>query len=120
MKKLTIFLLLIAATAYGEIYRWTDSKGTTHFTNSIYEIPDRYRAKAKPVDLGIPEQKSDQPQPPQASPVAVPSQQASAPAAAATLPPPALPAQVKESVRERPIVRTNKSFRPARRSSEQE
>ena len=59
MKKLLIIFLLLASSAYGEIYTWKDSKGTTHYTNSEYEIPERYRAKAKILNLGIVEKKDN-------------------------------------------------------------
>jgi hypothetical protein len=29
------------------VYMWKDSTGTPHYTNKEYEIPDRYRARAK-------------------------------------------------------------------------
>lgn len=53
MKKLMVMLLFAASSAYGEFYTWTDSRGVAHYTNSTYEIPARYRAKAKVVNLGI-------------------------------------------------------------------
>ncbi len=61
---LLLLLLFAASSAYGEFYTWTDARGTRHYTNSVYEIPARYRAKAKVVNLGI-DQKADQtaPQP---------------------------------------------------------
>ncbi len=40
-------LVFVASAAHGEIYRWADSRGTTHYTNSMDEIPVRYRARAK-------------------------------------------------------------------------
>jgi len=55
MKIISIVLLLLATSAYGEIYKWTDSNGTAHFTNSTYEIPEKYRARAITVNLGISE-----------------------------------------------------------------
>jgi len=55
MKRLLVILIFAASSAHGAIYRWTDSKGTTHYTNSKYEIPERYRAKAKVLDMGIEE-----------------------------------------------------------------
>jgi hypothetical protein len=112
MKKLTIILVLIATSAYGEIYRWTDSKGTTHFTNSIHEIPERYRAKAKTVNLGIPEHNTDQQQPPQATPVVVQPQQSAVPAFATPLLQPTNPAPRTDDTRAR--------ARRARRLSEDE
>ena len=53
MKRLLVMLLFVATCAHAEIYTWTDKKGTSHYTNSIYEIPERYRAKAKVLDLRI-------------------------------------------------------------------
>lgn len=52
MKKLLIMLVLLATSAQAEIYAWKDSRGTTHYTNSTVEIPARYRAKAKVLNLG--------------------------------------------------------------------
>jgi hypothetical protein len=57
MKKLLFILLFLASSAYGEIYAWKDSRGTAHYTNNEYEIPERYRAKAKILNLGIVEKK---------------------------------------------------------------
>lgn len=51
--KRVLMLLLLASSAYGEIYTWRDSKGVKHYTNSEYEIPERYRKKARVLDLGI-------------------------------------------------------------------
>jgi hypothetical protein len=54
MKMLVLVLFLCGATpAWCEIYTWKDKGGTAHYTNSIYEIPERYRSKAKVLDLGI-------------------------------------------------------------------
>ena len=59
MKKLLIIFLFLASTAYGEIYTWKDSTGTVHYTNSEYEIPEKYRPKAKVLNLGIAEKKDN-------------------------------------------------------------
>ncbi len=67
MKRVLLLLLLSASLAHAEIYTWTDSKGTKHYTNKDYEIPERYRAKAKVLDLGIVEKKEGT-SPEQASP----------------------------------------------------
>ncbi len=40
-------LVFVASVAHGEIYKWADSRRTTHYTNNMDEIPVRYRAKAK-------------------------------------------------------------------------
>ncbi len=60
MKRLLFFVILIASTAHGEVFTWTDSQGTAHFTNSFYEIPARYRAKVKVLNMGT-ESKPDGP-----------------------------------------------------------
>lgn len=78
MKRQLLFLLLLVSSAHGEVFTWTDSRGTAHYTNSLYEVPARYRAKVKVLNLG-PEPKADgaasaqqAPQPAQpAMPVAV-------------------------------------------------
>lgn len=67
MKSLVLLLVLAASTAYGEIYTWKDSRGTTHYANSVYEIPQRYRSRVKVLNLGEP-QKTETPPPPQATP----------------------------------------------------
>ena len=51
MIKLLVLLLFVASTAYGEIYTWKDARGTLFYTNSLYEIPARYRARAKLLDV---------------------------------------------------------------------
>lgn len=49
MKRIAVaaFVLVMSSTAYGMVYRWTDSVGIRHYTNKEYEIPERYRKKAK-------------------------------------------------------------------------
>jgi len=42
-----LFVLLLSLPAHGMVYKWTDSAGVAHFTNKDYEVPARYRAKAK-------------------------------------------------------------------------
>ncbi len=64
MKKLLVLLIFMASYAHAEIYTWTDKQGTSHYTNSIYEIPEKYRAKAKVLNLGIVE-KNESPSPQQ-------------------------------------------------------
>jgi hypothetical protein len=49
---LLVVLVFIASAAQGEIYTWTDPRGTAHYTNSMYEIPARFRDKVKVLDYG--------------------------------------------------------------------
>ncbi len=61
--KISVFLIascitLMAADVQAEIYTWKDSRGVTHYANSMYDVPDRYRARVKTVNLGI-EEKGD-------------------------------------------------------------
>lgn len=58
MKSLLVVLLLTASIAHGEIYTWKDHQGTAHFTNSMDEIPVRYRARIKVLAYET-EQKKD-------------------------------------------------------------
>jgi hypothetical protein len=76
MKKLLVILLLLASAAHGEIYTWTDSRGTAHYVNSLYDVPDRYRATVKTLDIGEPKKDTGAPtQPVQVQPAQVaPSQ----------------------------------------------
>lgn len=61
MKKLLLVLVFVASSAHGEIlYTWTDTRGTAHYTNSMYEVPGRYRDRVKVLDLGL-GQKTEQP-----------------------------------------------------------
>ena len=49
MKKslLLVFLLIfLASPVNGEVYKWTDSKGTVHFTDDPSLIPEEYRPKS--------------------------------------------------------------------------
>ena len=49
MKKKSILLVLmfLAPPAHGMVYSWSDSAGITHYVNKEYDIPTRFRAKAK-------------------------------------------------------------------------
>lgn len=40
-------ILFFSSPAYGTVYSWRASNGIVHYTNKEYEIPARYRAKAK-------------------------------------------------------------------------
>ncbi|MCE1225347.1 MAG: DUF4124 domain-containing protein [Geobacteraceae bacterium] len=51
MKKLILFLLLLATSAHAETYKWTDSAGTVHFSESLAEVPASYRNSAKPLGI---------------------------------------------------------------------
>jgi len=51
MKKLILFLLLLATAAHAETYKWTDSAGTIHFSDSLVEVPGSYRKSAKPLGI---------------------------------------------------------------------
>ncbi|UFS72564.1 DUF4124 domain-containing protein [Geomonas sp. RF6] len=85
MKRLALMLLLVASTAYAEMYTWTDSKGTTHYVSSQYDIPARYRSRAKVYDVA-----TGKKLPISAAAAAAPP---SAPAGGAAAQPPQLPAQ---------------------------
>jgi len=51
MKKLILFLLLLAPAAHAETYKWTDSAGTIHFSDSLAEVSASYRKSAKPLAI---------------------------------------------------------------------
>lgn len=48
-RSITLAVLLVASPVMGMVYMWKDSKGTAHYTNKEYEIPDRYRFRAKAI-----------------------------------------------------------------------
>lgn len=52
MKFFFLILLFTASIAYGEIYRWSDREGVVHFSNSVDDIPGRYRSRAKSMNYG--------------------------------------------------------------------
>lgn len=73
MKLACMLVLLMVSSVHGELYTWTDGRGTAHYTNSLYEVPARYRSRVKVLNLGT-EPKSDGSasvqQPPQPAPAA--------------------------------------------------
>jgi DNA repair exonuclease SbcCD ATPase subunit len=64
------FFLHISYIFSGEIYRWTDERGTVHFTDDVSKIPTPYSDQAEKIEvqeetlkevekIGKPEEKSD-------------------------------------------------------------
>lgn len=47
MKSLLLTLLLVAVPSQGMIYMWKDSAGIAHYSNKEYDVPARYKAKAR-------------------------------------------------------------------------
>ncbi len=47
---LTIFLH-VPSLSSGEVYRWTDEKGTVHFTDDASKIPERYSDQAERIEV---------------------------------------------------------------------
>lgn len=58
MKYVFLLVVFVATSFSAEIYMWTDPRGTAHYTNSIYEVPARFRDKVKVLTYGT-EQKGD-------------------------------------------------------------
>lgn len=46
-KTLLWAFLLLASPSHGAVYVWKDTAGIRHYTNKEYEIPERYRSRAK-------------------------------------------------------------------------
>jgi clan AA aspartic protease (TIGR02281 family) len=40
-------LLLIGLPGYGEMYKWIDEKGTVHFADDLFNVPERFRSDAE-------------------------------------------------------------------------
>jgi len=57
-----IFFLTPSVSFSGEIYRWTDEKGTVHFTDDPSSIPERYSKQGEKIHA--PEEKARDLQPP--------------------------------------------------------
>jgi hypothetical protein len=99
--------LFLAMTVNAEIYTWKDVKGISHYTNSMYDVPERYQARVKTVNLGIDEKSADRQQP-----ISTP---ASAPSTTATVASPQpIAAQPQNQIS--PAVPAKAENRPARRS----
>jgi hypothetical protein len=91
MKRLLVVMLLMQASyVQADVYTWTDARGIAHYTNKENEIPERYRAKAKPMHI-----EAVQPTPQQAAPPQ--SQETPSTPQAAPLPPPPAPPPVVEA-----------------------
>jgi len=63
---LVLLALHLPSVAFGMVFSWTDSAGVRHFTNREYEIPERYRARAKRLypelsDTSAPQQNPQMP-----------------------------------------------------------
>jgi aspartyl protease family protein len=46
---LLVLTLLVATSAYAQLYRWTDDNGETHFGQGPESVPERYRKGARSV-----------------------------------------------------------------------
>jgi hypothetical protein len=114
MKKVLIILIFLASSAHGEIYTWKDSRGTAHYTNSEYEIPERYRAKAKVLNLGIVEKKDNStPQQDTASQQNAPPQQREQIQPVRPVQPPAFQRPAANAMREQAVKRVRPGRPPA-------
>ena len=51
MSILLIMLLAVSFSHSAEIYRWTDEKGTVHFTDDVSKIPEQYRDQTKKMEI---------------------------------------------------------------------
>lgn len=47
----TIFLLISPFIAHADVYKWTDEKGTVHFTDDESTIPEKYRQQVEKTVL---------------------------------------------------------------------
>lgn len=51
---IALFLASAAASAHAQIYRWTDERGTAHFTDNLHSVPPQYRVQAGTIDDRLP------------------------------------------------------------------
>jgi hypothetical protein len=47
MKIMMVVVILMASPAQGMVYVWRDSAGISHYSNKEYDIPVRFKARAK-------------------------------------------------------------------------
>jgi Domain of unknown function (DUF4124) len=75
----TVFVLIgimvMAAGAHGATYEWSDSQGVVHFTDDPDRIPDKYRLKARELNVQpvTGEKESTSPPPPAAATIPAPA-----------------------------------------------
>ncbi|KAB0663626.1 DUF4124 domain-containing protein [Oryzomonas japonica] len=92
MKRLLVVMaLMLASSAQADVYKWIDGRGVAHYTNKEYEIPARYKARAKPlhieaVQAGAPAAPATAP-PQQATPTQPPAQPQDKPVSPQVAPP---------------------------------
>ena len=116
---LVLVLLLCGTTpAWSEIYTWKEKDGTAHFTNSMYDIPDRYRSRAKVLNLGI-EQKAAAPAQQDRPLPAISRPPAMAQPPAMVQPPAPPPKDMGQAVRPEALRRKRSSHRSSETQSEQ-
>jgi len=62
MALICLAALLLATSSFSQqMYRWTDDKGTIHFTDDLSKIPDRYRDQVKTIEAPQPPPSKTQP-----------------------------------------------------------
>jgi len=44
---LAILIVVVGFSAYGEMYKWVDKKGTVHFTDDLSKVPEEFRSDAE-------------------------------------------------------------------------
>jgi len=55
---LVAFLVFLTSPmSFGEVYKWVDEKGVTHFTDDMTQVPEKFKPKAETVDTS--EEKKD-------------------------------------------------------------
>jgi clan AA aspartic protease (TIGR02281 family) len=65
---LIVSLIFFSASAYGEMYKWVDEKGTLHFADDLSNVPEKYRPDAEmrkaPQETSSPEIEGKKKKPP--------------------------------------------------------
>ncbi len=48
---LLVFLVFLASRpSSGEVYKWVDEKGVTHFTDDMTQVPEKFKPRAETID----------------------------------------------------------------------
>ncbi|HEX2769685.1 MAG TPA: DUF4124 domain-containing protein [Geobacteraceae bacterium] len=51
MKELILIMLLVTTVAHADTYKWIDGEGAVHFSETVGEIPTKYRESAKSLGM---------------------------------------------------------------------
>ena len=121
VKIILLGVMLISSPAQGMLYMWRDSAGISHYTNKEYNIPERYKARAKAFYPEATDTGQSQPDSAKAPSPVVPSQPiTSQQAKPPEQPPIAQPTVTLPQVQNTPVKTPKRERRPRVRGADEE